>query len=380
MIKKTAIIICALCLYSCRNDDNNVAVMQVSVNNLIQSVIKEIYNNYASNITKKQLENGAIKGMLAELDEHSIYISQEDYQTYYQSTRGNYFGLGIETQHTNNGIEIISVIEDSPAFNAGIKTGDVITKINEVNVATQRAKSNNILLNSNNLKFTILRDKNLETVIQLKKTLVQLKSVKLTFIDKIAFLKITCFNDNTVQSVTSAITTIKKQKSIGLIIDLRGNPGGIIEQAIGVANLFLQNSIIAYIQSRNKDDNKTISSEGVDIFDGKPIAILIDKNTASGAEILAAALSDNKRAIVIGERSYGKGSLQTIIQIPGKGAIKLTTAYIYTPNGSKLDKNGVLPNILATNQSPEKITQRAVDLIKGLIAVSSSNVKTINLL
>ena len=373
MIKKIFLLCVILLLAACKQDKayDDKAIVMISADSLVQAVVNEIKENYAGDVSKQQLEVGAIKGMLSSLDENSMYIAQSDYQTYYQVTRGLYFGLGIEIQDANSGIEVTSVIEDSPAFNAGIKACDIITTINDIDVISNRAQCNKILLECNKINLKILRNKEHEIQITVKKNIVNLKTVKLSFHEKIAIIKITHFNDNTVQNVIQAVDTIKKKGIHGIIIDLRGNPGGIIEQAVNVADLFLENAVIVHMRSRKQCENKTVFSHGNDIFDKGHIIVLIDKSTASGAELVAAALHDNNRAIIIGEQSYGKGSLQTIIQIPGKGAIKLTTAYLYTPNGNKLDKNGVIPNIIVGDC--DNVMQRAIDLLQGIITVSHRN-------
>ncbi len=375
-------------------EENYLSIDSITTNNLIKEVIEEINNNYADEITREKLEEGAINGMLAFLDEHSLYINQEEFEAFNKSTRGTYLGIGIEIKQIKDGIEIVSVIEDSPAFKAGLKTADIITNINGKEIREMSIKEIYSKLNSDTIPkilLSITRNKTDKFEVNLKKSVIQMKTVKTDFIGDIAIIKINYFNENTISAIKTAIKNIKKEKSIGLIIDLRNNPGGILDQAISLANMFITNGKIVEFKSRNVEESRSIFADETDEINGIPIAVLIDKNSASGSELVAAALGENKRAVIIGEKSYGKGSLQTIIPIPGKGAIKLTTSFLYTPNGNKLNGNGVTPDILIEqrqidqstpqttpnqetpppNQEPDPTTQRAIDLLHGISALDN---------
>ncbi|MDR2075224.1 MAG: S41 family peptidase [Holosporales bacterium] len=345
------------------------------INNLIKEVIEEINNNYADSITKEKLEKGAINGMLAVLDEHSVYINQEEFEAFNQTTRGTYLGIGIEIKHSKEGAEVVSVIEDSPAFDAGLKAADVITHIDKKEVKKMQAKELYSRLSSDTalkIVLSILRNKTETFDISLKKSVIQMQTVKTEFIDDIAVVKINYFNENTVTSMNSALKDVKKHKAKGIILDLRNNPGGILDQAIEVADMFLDaNKVIIEFRSKNTEESKTVFSKKGNLAKGLPMIILIDKNTASGAELVASALGENKRAIILGLRSYGKGSLQTVIPIPGKGAIKLTTAFLYTASGSKLNNNGIMPDILVEQSEAETLIQRAIDLLHGIFALGN---------
>ncbi|MDR2666690.1 MAG: S41 family peptidase [Holosporales bacterium] len=353
----------------------------VNTNTLIREIIEEINNNYADEIAKEKLEIGAINGILATLDEYSTYISQDEFDTFTQLTRGTFLGIGVEIKQIREGIEISSIIDESPAAIAGLKISDVITNIDGRDVSDMNFKDIVSKLSSDSalkMKVSVTRNKTEKFDVTLKKSVIQLQSVKLYFRGDIAVIKITCFNDGTLVGVSQAIKTLHRKQSKGVILDLRNNPGGILTQAINVCDMFLANKKIVEFKSRNENESKIVFSDGKDLLDGLPMVVLIDSCTASGGELVAAALGENKRAILIGEKTYGKGSLQSVIPIPGKGAIKLTTAYLISPNGNAINQNGVPPDIeiIDGNQRPtdkqesDPIVLRAVDLIHGISALS----------
>jgi carboxyl-terminal processing protease len=392
---KIAIVACIL-LCSCKkeaiNDKNYLPIDATIINNFIRDIIDEINDNYADEITKEKLEEGAINGMLAFLDEHSVYISQEEVEAFRNLTRGEFLGIGIEMKQLKEGIEVFSVIEDSPAMKAGIKIADVITHIDNKEVASMTLKEIISKLSSDislKINLSVIRNKTDRLKIELKKTVIQMKSVITKFLPNIAIIKITYFNEGTTRAVKEAIKETKKRKEIiGVIMDLRGNPGGILDQAIATSSLFLDSCKVVEFKSRKITETKTIYSEKGDALENRPMAVLIDKNSASGAELMTAALGENRRAVVIGERSFGKGSLQTIIPIPGRGAIKLTTAYLFSPLGNPLNQNGVSPNIIINSEAEQNnsdkekqktepldtVTQRAVDLLLGISALKSQEI------
>ncbi len=382
-IVKTFVLLLVFAFSSCKKDErkeNYLSIDAITTDNLIKDVIEEINNNYADDITRDKLEEGAINGMLAFLDEHSLYINQEEFEAFNQATRGTYLGIGIEIKQHKEGIEVISIIEDSPAFKVGIKPSDIITHINDKEVSDMPIKEVYSKLSSDTalkIAISILRNKTEKINLTLKKSVIQMQTVRLNFMEDIAIIKINYFNEGTISSIKNAVKGIYKKKSSALVIDLRNNPGGILDQAIGTAEMFLNNGLkIVTFQSRNIDETKSIFSKKTDILKGIPIAVLIDRNSASGAELVASALGENKRAVIIGEKSYGKGSLQTIIPIPGKGAIKLTTAFLYTPHGNKLNLAGVTPDITIEQQNlkqsdageknQDMVIQRAIDLLHGI--------------
>lgn len=376
-------------LTSCKKErrDLEFSIDLLDTNDLIKEIIEEIRINYADDIAREKLEIGAINGMLQVLDEYSQYIPREEFNAFNQSTRGAFLGIGIEIKAVNDGIEIQSVIDESPAAKAGIKHGDLITKINEKDVAKMTQQEIATTLSSDTsikLKLSLLRNKSEVIDVSLKKSVIQLRSVKLSFINDMALIKINYFNNGTVLDVSQAIKEINKKKSLGVMIDLRNNPGGILDQAVGVADLFLNDKKIVELKSRNIGEAKVVMSDDTDLLNNLPMAVLVNSNTASGAELLAAALGENKRAVLIGEKTYGKGSMQTVIPIPGKGAIRLTTAHFISPNGNAINHNGVVPDILIQNdekqpetqdEKVEPIIQRAIDILRSLSALNETDDK-----
>ncbi|MDR1332964.1 MAG: S41 family peptidase [Holosporales bacterium] len=378
---------------SCKKKENtsssDIVADLLDASDVLKEIINEIKSGYASDVSREKLEIGAINGMLQVLDEHSTYITQDECDAFHKSTRGSFLGIGVEIKQGTEGIEVVSVIDDSPAAISGLKAADVITHINKEDVLKMSMKRIVSKLSSDSaMEVTVhaIRNKTEEMEFRLKKSVIQLRSVRLDFAGDIAIIKINYFNDGTFSDVSNAIAKLLKKDAKGVIIDLRNNPGGILEQAISVCDLFLANKKIVEFKSKNADETKTVFATDNDVLNGLPMAVLIGSNTASGGELVAAALGDNKRAILIGQKTYGKGSLQTVIPIPGKGAIKLTTAYFTSPNGNIIDKTGISPDIdiakltQEEEQKPETapyaeqpIIQRAVDILHGVSALQESD-------
>lgn len=387
-----AITIC-ISLLACRRSDQRsryLSIDAVTINNFIKDIIDEINQNYADEIKKEKLEEGAISGMLSLLDENSAYISQEEFDAFNNSTRGEFLGIGVEMRQLKEGIEIISVIDESPAMKSDVRVGDIVTHIDQKEVSSMHLKEILSKLSSDTalkVRLSIVRNKTDKIQIDLKKSIIQLKSVSTSCVSNVGIIKISYFNEGTAIAVNKGIDEIKKKKISGVIVDLRNNPGGILEQAIAVTSLFLNSGKIVDVKSKNVSELKQVFADGSDKLHGLPMAVLIDRNSASGAEVMAAALRDNKRAVIMGEQSYGKGSLQTIIPIPGRGAIKLTTAYLFSPSGNPINQKGVTPNILidphqklnvqdkddksrkkknSIEQQLDAVVLRAIDLLLGI--------------
>lgn len=373
-----------LILSSCKKErhDLEFSVDLLNTNDLIKEIIEEIQTNYADDIAREKLEIGAINGMLQVLDEYSLYMPNDEFNAYNQTTRGMFLGLGIEIKQIAEGLEIHSVIDESPAANAGIRPLDIITQIDDKSVSKMSPRQIASRLGADSalkVKLLLLRNKNETFEVNIQKSVIQLRSVKTEFLNDIAIIKINYFNDGTLNAVSQAIKKINKKKPSGVIIDLRNNPGGLFEQAIGVADLFLSNKKIVEIKSRNIEESKVIFSDETDLLNNLPMVVLINSNTASGAELLASALGENKRAVLIGEKTYGKGSMQTIIPIPGRGAIKLTTAYFISPNGNSISHKGIIPDV-EIKQEQSSLAQdsailRAIDLLHGLTALTTDTKK-----
>ena len=357
------IIICSI-FVGCKNKKN---INTIVSSNLIQDIINEVKENYVEVVDNNKLEINAINGILNSLDEYSRYITKEEFDFINKSTRGVFLGIGIEINKIKDGIEIKSIIKNSPASNIGLKQGDIITAIDNTDVNNLPMKNIINILNNNNklqYKLTVLRDKNSILEFTLNKEVINLNSVNTHIIDNILMLNISFFNEDTVNETKNKIKESYNKNIKGIIIDLRNNPGGCIEDAIEFCDLFLCNKLITIIKTKKCYKSEKIESNSKDITNNIPIVILINSQTASCAELVASSFLDNKRAILIGEKTYGKGAIQSIIPIPGRGALQLTTAYFYSPNGKEINKKGVEPNInIVQSHDNDQILIKAIDIL-----------------
>lgn len=327
------------------------------------TAISQIKNYYVKPVDDKALFEDAIRGMLVGLDPHSTYLDEEDFKELRASTKGEFSGLGIEVTMENGLIKVITPIDDTPAAKAGIKSGDYIVRIDKHPVkgmtlrdavTKMRGKS------GSEITLTILR-KGAEKPLTftLKRETIQIKSVKKQLLEnKYGYVRISHFQATTAKDMEKAIKTLKKDaggKLQGLILDLRNNPGGLLDSAIDVSDAFIHNDkkgkeeLIVYTKGRLPGSQFTARANPGDILNGAPIVVIINEGSASGSEIVAGALKDHKRAILIGTRTFGKGSVQTVLPLDTNRGIKLTTALYYTPAGVSIQAKGVEPDILVKN-------------------------------
>ena len=361
------IIICNI-FTGCKNKKSLNANNIVS-SNFIKDVINEVKENYVEIVNNDKLEIDAINGILNSLDEYSRYITQEEFDYIKKSRNGVFLGIGIEINKIKDGIEIKSVIKNSLASNTGLQQGDIITEIDNVDVNRIPMKNVLNILNNNNklrYKFTILRNNTDLLHIILNKDIIKLNTINAHVIDNTLMLNVSYFSNETVKETKTKIKELHGKNIKGIIIDLRNNPGGVLENAIEFCDLFLCNKIITIIKSGRKNKLKKIKSNSKDITNNIPIVILINAKTASCAELVASSMLDNKRAVLMGEKTYGKGAIQSIIPIPGKGALQLTTAYFYSPNGNEINKIGVEPNInIIQSHDNDQILMKAIDTLNN---------------
>ncbi len=319
------------------------------------SVFERVRSDYVEKVDDRTLIKGAIDGMLASLDPHSAYLDARDRQNMRTQTQGAYGGLGLSVTMEDGAVKIMTAQEDTPAGRAGLKTGDYITHIDskllyggtlDEAVDQMRGKPGSKLL------LTIVRpgrDKPFD--ISLTRELIQMKPVKWEVKDQVGIININTFvNANTGDSVRAAIAGIQKSLGhdpAGYVIDLRSNPGGLLDQAIDVADIFLDRGEIVSQRGREKNDieRRYATASPPDLAHGLPIIVLVDAGSASAAEIVAGALQDQKRALVMGERTFGKGSVQTVIDLSDETALKLTTARYYTPSGRSVQEGGIKPDL-----------------------------------
>ncbi len=319
---------------------------------LFSQVLKLIQDNYVTEINPKDLIYGAINGMLNSLDPYSALMKPEEYKELEIETKGSFTGIGIEITIKDDVLTVVAPIEDTPAWKAGIKPGDKILKIDDkLTKGMSLLEAVKLLRGPKGTKvtITILRDEKDIKEITLIRDVIPIKSVKTKILEPgYAYVRITSFQEKTPEELAEALKNLENQTSIkGIIIDLRYNPGGLLSSAIEVADEFLEDGIIVSVKGKNKETQMEFKAKP-NLPQKKhsyPIVILINHGTASAAEIVTGALKDNKRALVLGEKSFGKGLVQTVIPLEDDYAVKLTTAYYYTPNGICIDKIGITPDI-----------------------------------
>jgi len=315
-------------------------------------VFSRIKHNYVAPVTDEQLLDYAIKGMLNGLDPHSSYLKDERFDALNEGTTGQFGGLGIEVIMEEGFVKVVAPIDDTPASEAGIQTGDLIIRINGKTVsgnslddATKQMRGKP----GTPITITILRESDPEPFeLKLVRAIVQTNSVKSRSLsDEIGYLRVSQFQLTTAENFRKNLKMLnEKEKFGGLIIDLRNNPGGLLTSAVSIADNFITEGIIVSTKGRHSDNNQKFIAAPTDLIDGKPIIILINGGSASASEIVAGALQDHKRALILGTESFGKGSVQTVVNIGETEAIKLTTARYYTPNGRSIQAAGIVPDVL----------------------------------
>ena len=334
--------------------------------NLFGDVFQRVQEQYVEEVTDKKLIESAISGMLQSLDPHSSYLSPESYKDMQVKTKGKFGGLGIEITMEDGVVKVVSPIDETPAANAGMKSGDLIIGINGESI---RGLSINDAVSQlrgpvgSKVVITVVRDKKDPFEIEIIRDVIKIRSVRHNIIKNIGYVRLTTFSDTTTSGLEKSVDEIKKElgkKFQGLILDLRNNPGGLLNQSISVTDSFLNQGEIVSTQGRKDDDTSRIFAKKGDIIDGKPMIVLINSGSASASEIVAGALKDHSRAIIVGTRSFGKGSVQSIIPLAGNGAMRLTTARYYTPSGISIQAKGIEPDIIVeagitelTKQMPE---------------------------
>ena len=309
-------------------------------------------------VNNEKLIQNAIKGMVSNLDPHSEYLTKEESLKLVNSINGEYAGVGIEVQKIKGGLKVVSPFDSTPAQKAGIQSGDIITKIDNLILSTLTNPMEGISKLTGKVGETvdivIVRD-NKEIPFTLTKEIIKIKSVRSDILEnKYAYVRISAFQKDTTKELKETIDKLKsKNKLEGLILDLRANPGGLLDESVSVSDLFLNESTIVYTKDKQEKKNYFYAKDG-DILKNLPMVVLINGGSASASEIVAGALQDNKRAIIIGEKSFGKGSVQNIIEFPDGNALKLTIARYYTPSGRSIQAEGITPDIEIESLKVEK--------------------------
>ena len=332
---------------------------------LFGDVFDKVKEVYVEDVTDKKVIESAINGMLSSLDPHSGYLNEESFKDMQVQTKGEFGGLGIEVTMDSGWVKVVSPIDDTPAFKAGIKAGDYITHIDDtavlgltLNEAVEKMRGKpktkiDLIIRREGtaepLKFTLTRD-----IIKINPVRFEAKSD-----DNVGYIRINSFSEKTTDELKKALKAINKDlggEPIGYVIDVRNNPGGLLDQAISVADLFLDGGEIVSTRSRHLEDTTRFNATKGDITGGLPLVVLINEGSASASEIVAGALQDHRRAVIVGTKSFGKGSVQSVIPIINHGAIRITTARYYTPSGVSIQAEGIEPDI---EIRPAKIEEEA---------------------
>tara|TARA_B100000427_G_scaffold317662_1_gene313983 strand:- start:1786 stop:3057 length:1272 start_codon:yes stop_codon:yes gene_type:complete len=325
--------------------------------------IEKIKSDYVENIDNKEIVESAINGILSSLDPHSSFLNAKSLNDMKIQTKGEFGGLGIEVTMENGFVKVISPIDNTPAFKAGIKAGDYITHLDKesvVGLTLDEAVGKMRGPIGSKLKVTIGRVNTEPFDLTIKRDIIKITSVRSKLEKDVGYIRITTFSEQTNKSTSDAIKKLKKENKDlkGFILDLRNNPGGLLEQAVAISNLFLEKGEIVSTRGRDSENPETYKAKPGDILKGLPLVVLINGGSASASEIVAGALQDHKRAIILGTQSFGKGSVQTIIPVNPFGALRMTTARYFTPSGKSIQKKGISPDIIVEEAKIEKVEKR----------------------
>ena len=320
-------------------------------------VLEKINEQYVDEINQSDSMDSAINGLLQSLDPYSSYMTPEIFKEMQTETSGEFGGLGIEVGMESGVVKVISPIDETPASRAGIKAGDYIVKINDTQVQGKTLSEAVDLMRGpvgSGIKLTVRRSGEKKALtFNIIREIIQVQSVKTDLLEKnIGYIRLTSFNENSAKQIKKKINELKKNNQLkAYILDLRNNPGGLLSQAIKISDFFLNNGEIVSTKSRKKSENKKWFAQEGDLANGKTLIVLINYGSASASEIVAGALKEHKRAILLGENSYGKGSVQSIIPLKNNGAIRLTIAKYYLPSGKSISEIGISPDIEVNEES-----------------------------
>ena len=343
-------------------------------------VFARVKNDYVEPVEDKTLLENAIRGMLAGLDPHSAYLDEAEFKELQVGTTGEFGGLGIEVGMEDGFVKVISPIDDTPAQRAGVQAGDLIIRLDDTPVKGMSLSDAVNLMRGKPgtaIRLTIVREgqeKPLE--ISVKRDIIRVKSVKSRMLDKgYGYLRISQFQSKTAENLLQAMDDLKKENGgplKGLVLDLRNNPGGVLDGAVAVSDAFLNSGLIVYTKGRIDDSNMRFTARPGDVLNGAPLVVLVNQGSASASEIVAGALQDNKRALIVGSKTFGKGSVQTILPLSNGGAVKLTTARYYTPSGRSIQAEGITPdiqfdNVKVTAADKNDLNIKEADLSRHLI-------------
>ena len=330
--------------------------------NLFGDVFERIRADYVEEVTDEELVEAAVNGMLTSLDPHSSFLNARNFKDMQVQTKGQFGGLGIQVSMEEGLVKVISPIDDTPAFRAGIKSGDYITHLDGepvLGLTLDQAVEKMRGPVDSDIKLIIRRQGTPDPInVTLTRAIIKVESVRQRVEGNVGYLRITSFTENTEAGLKRAIQRIKETADtdiVGYVLDMRNNPGGLLDQAIAVSDAFLEKGEIVSTRPRDHEQSSRYNARPGDLVDGKPVVVLINGGSASASEIVAGALQDHRRAVIMGTKSFGKGSVQTIIPLTGYGAIRLTTARYYTPSGRSIQAKGIDPDIIVDQAKLEAI-------------------------
>ena len=353
---KNLLIIILICSFSTISKSANEDDIYKKID-LFSEVLDKINKEYVEDVNQSDAMDAAINGVLQSLDPYSAYMSPDSFENMQTETSGEFGGLGIEVSMESGVVKVISPIDDTPAANAGIKAGDYIVKIEDIQVQGKTLSEAVDLMRGpvgSSIELTIRRRGEKKALkFNIIREIIEIQSVKTDLLeDNIGYIRLTSFNENSSEQIQKKIKELENNKNVNsYILDLRNNPGGLLTQAIRITDFFLDNGEIVSTKSKKKSDNRKWFAKKGDLINGDTLIVLINYGSASASEIVAGALKDHKRAIILGENSYGKGSVQSIIPLKNNGAIRLTVSKYYLPSGDSISEVGVSPDIFVTEAS-----------------------------
>ena len=335
-------------------------------------IFAKVKSDYVEPIEDKTLLEHAIRGMLSGLDPHSAYLIPEDYQDLQAGTSGEFGGLGIEVGMENGFVKVIAPIDDTPAQQAGVQAGDLVIRLDETPVkGMSLADAVRIMRGKpgTDITLTIIREGADKPVkITITRDIIKVTSVKSRTLEEgYAYVRVTQFQAHTAENLRTAIAELKRENGGGLkgmVLDLRNNPGGVFSAAVAVSDAFLKKGLIVYTEGRLSDAKLKFNAKPTDVLNGAPLVVLVNGGSASASEIVAGALQDHKRAVILGAKTFGKGSVQTILPMDNGSALKLTTARYYTPSGTSIQAAGIVPDIIIENMKVARAEQPETDRVK----------------
>ena len=344
---------------------------------LLAEVLERVKSDYVDEVDDERLIEAAIRGMVADLDPHSSYLDQEEYEEIRISTSGSYSGVGLEVSAAESRVVVVSAMEGSPAAEAGVRSGDVIISVDGMPVEPNDVEDTVLRLRGDpgtQVRLTLTRDGGESPLsLDLVRAQIQVASVRYELVEpSYGYVRLTHFSETTADDLRDAVTALLElaaQPLSGLVLDLRNNPGGVLDASVEVSDAFLEEGLIVSAEGRQADARFRLEAQAGDILEGAPLAVIVNGGSASAAEIVAGALQDHHRALIVGTRTFGKGSVQTVVPLSGGRAVKLTTSRYYTPSGRSIHKSGIRPDVTVepgtvTEADGDAQLARALELVK----------------